>query len=113
MMNISPPRSSAVYHAGVRNASDLDSWLIKGQNTAQSVVYTPSSLCNNTNDISWTLPKPQIRNKPVSNFPEFDGTGSLKLFKQQFLEICYMSGIDNEREVAFWLKQSLKGQAEP
>ena len=24
-----------------------------------------------------------------------------------------MSGIDNEREVAFWLKQCLKGQAEP
>ena len=111
-MNISPLRSSAVYHAGVQNASDLDSWLIKGQNTAQSVVYTPSSLFNNTHDISWTLPKPQIRNKPISNLPEFDGTGSLKLFKQRFLEICYMSGIDNEREKAFWLKQSLKGQAE-
>ena len=112
-MNVSLLRSSTVNHAGVRNTSDLDSWLIKGQNTAKSVVYTPNSLFDNTQDISWTLPKPQIRNKPISNFPEFDGTGSLKHFKQRFLEICYMSGIDNEREKAFWLKESLKGQAEP
>ena len=102
-----------MYHSGVQNNSDLESWLISGQKTAQSVTSTSSSLYNNTHDISWTLPKPQIRNKPICDFPEFDGTGSLKLFKQRFLEICYMSGIDNEREVAFWLKQCLKGQAEP
>ena len=49
--------------------------------------------------------------KPICELPEFNGNGSLKLFKQQFNDVCYINGW-NKNESFFWLKQCLKGQCQ-
>mgnify|MGYP001790972409 FL=1 len=47
----------------------------------------------------------------LGDLPKFDGQSSLKIFKQQFTEVSYMSGWDTEAEVVFWLKGCLIGKA--
>ena len=47
----------------------------------------------------------------ICDLPKFNGEGSLKIFRQKFMDVCFMSGWDSEIEVVFWLKQSLSGRA--
>ena len=49
--------------------------------------------------------------KPAINPPTYDGSTSFMLFKQQFEEAIKINGWQSQKEIALWLRISLKGQA--
>ena len=49
--------------------------------------------------------------KPAINPPTYDGSSSFMLFKQQFEEAIKLNGWQSQKEIALWLRISLKGQA--
>ena len=79
-------------------------------NQYQAVDTTPNMTTTQYYDSQLGRTK-QRSKESVCDLPRFNGDGSLKIFRQQFMDVSYMSGWDNEVEMVFWLKQSLTGRA--
>ena len=100
----------AVQYRSNRVRDDYTSWLHNNDDNekmAKNQNKASQSMFRETSD-TWLNTRCE---KPICELPEFNGNGSLKLFKQQFNDVCYINGW-NKNESFFWLKQCLKGQCQ-